>query len=47
MVMRECEAEAILNLVSIFIDDVVEEGKQNEQWFISFLDKLNKLSVSY
>lgn len=45
--MKEYEAEAILNLVNVFIDNVVEDNKQNEQWFISFLDKLNKLSVSY
>ena len=47
--MKEYEkhAEAILDLVNVFIDNVIENNKQNEQWFISFLDELNKLSVSY
>ena len=45
--MKEYEAEAILNLVNVFIDNVAEDNKQNEQWFIDFLDELNKLSVSY
>ena len=45
--MKEYEAEAILDLVNVFIDNVVENNKQNEQWFIDFLDELNKLSVSY
>ena len=45
MLEYEKQAEAILNLVNVFIDNVVEDNKQNEQWFISFLDELNKQSV--
>ena len=41
----EKQAEAILNLVNVFIDNVAEDNKQNEQWFLSFLDKLNEESV--
>ena len=32
---------------STLINTIVEEGKQNEQWFLDYLDNLNKLSVSY
>lgn len=40
-------SKTILLAVESLIEIVAEEGKQNEQWFLDYLDNLNKLSVSY
>ena len=40
-------AEITLLATESLIFFFVEEGKQNEQWFLNYLDDLNKLSVSY
>lgn len=40
-------AEITLLAIESLINTIVEEGKQNEQWFLDYLDNLNKLSVSY
>lgn len=40
-------SETILLAAESLINTIVEEGKQNEQWFLDYLDNLNKLSVSY
>lgn len=40
-------AEITLLATESLINTIVEEGKQNEQWFLDYLDNLNKLSVSY
>ena len=40
-------AEITLLATESLIITIVEEGKQNEQWFLDYLDNLNKLSVSY
>lgn len=40
-------AEVTLLATESLINAIVEEGKQNEQWFLNYLDDLNKLSVSY
>lgn len=40
-------SETILLAAESLIEIVAEEGKQNEQWFLDYLDNLNKLSVSY
>ena len=40
-------SETILLAAESLIEIVAEEGKQNEQWFLDYLDDLNKLSVSY
>lgn len=40
-------SETILLAAESLIEIVVEEGKQNEQWFLDYLDELNRLSVIY
>lgn len=40
-------SETILLAVESLIEIVAEEGKQNEQWFLDYLDELNRLSVIY
>lgn len=35
----------ILEKVEEFIDEVLTYGSSNEQWFLDFLDELNKQSV--
>ena len=38
-------SETILLAAESLIEIVAEEGKQNEQWFLDYLDELNRLSV--
>lgn len=40
-------SETILLAAESLIEIVAEEGKQDEQWFLDYLDELNKLSVLY
>lgn len=40
-------SETILLAAESLIEIVAEEGKQNEQWFLDYLDELNRLSVIY
>lgn len=40
-------ANNILLITESLIEAVKEEGIQNEQWFLDYLDRLNELSVSY
>lgn len=40
-------SETILLAAEFLIEIVAEEGKQNEQWFLDYLDELNRLSVIY
>ena len=40
-------SESILVEAKSLIKMTVEEGEQNEQWFLDYLDELNKLSVLY
>lgn len=40
-------SETILLAAESLIGIVAEEGKQNEQWFLDYLDELNRLSVIY
>lgn len=40
-------AEITLLATESLIEIVAEEGKQNEQWFLDYLDELNRLSVIY
>lgn len=40
-------SETILLAAESLIEIVAEEGRQNEQWFLDYLDELNRLSVSY
>ena len=40
-------SETILLAAESLIEIVAEEGKQNEQWFLDYLDELNRLSVTY
>nr|DAX00515.1 MAG TPA: hypothetical protein [Bacteriophage sp.] len=40
-------SETILLAAESLIEAVAEEGKQNEQWFLDYLDELNRLSVIY
>lgn len=37
----------VLNLVETTVIIGAREGQQNEQWFLDFLDRLNKISVLY
>lgn len=41
------ESDIILSKVRDFIEEVVDKKLQNEQWFLNFLDDLNKLSTSW
>ena len=40
-------SETILLAAESLIEMVAEEGKQQEQWFLDYLDELNRLSVIY
>lgn len=40
-------SETILLAAESLIEIIAEEGKQNEQWFLDYLDELNRLSVIY
>lgn len=40
-------SETILLAAESLIEIVAEEGRQNEQWFLNYLDELNRLSVIY
>ena len=40
-------SETILLAAESLIEIVAEEGRQNEQWFLDYLDELNRLSVVY
>lgn len=40
-------SETILLAAESLIEIVAEKGKQNEQWFLDYLDELNRLSVIY
>lgn len=43
----ESVAKATLVLIETIIEDVEENGRQNEQWFLDYLDRLNELSVTH
>lgn len=43
----ESMAKATLVLIETIIEDVEENGRQNEQWFLDYLDRLNELSVTH
>lgn len=40
-------SETILLAAESLIEIVAEEERQNEQWFLDYLDELNRLSVIY
>ena len=40
-------SETILLAAESLIEVVAKEGKQTEQWFLDYLDELNRLSVIY
>lgn len=41
----ESLARVTLVLIETIIEDIEESGRQNEQWFLDYLDRLNELSV--
>jgi len=43
----ESLAKVVLVLTDTIIKDVEKQGRQNEQWFLDYLDELNRLSVIY
>ena len=43
----ESVAKATLVLIETIIEDVEENERQNEQWFLDYLDRLNELSVTH
>lgn len=43
----ESVAKATLVLIETIIEDIEENGRQNEQWFLDYLDRLNELSVTH
>lgn len=43
----ESLAKVILVLIETIIEDIEESGRQNEQWFLDYLDRLNELSVTH
>lgn len=43
----ESMAKATLVLIETIIEDIEENGRQNEQWFLDYLDRLNELSVTH
>lgn len=43
----ESLAKATLVLIETIIEDIEESGRQNEQWFLDYLDRLNELSVTH
>ena len=40
-------SKTLLLATESLIEVVAKEGKQNEQWFLDYLDELNKQSVRY
>lgn len=38
--------QLLLNSQELIIE-VFKQNKQNEQWFLDYLDELNKLSITY
>lgn len=40
-------SKTLLLATESLIEVVAKEGKQNEQWFLDYLDELNRLSVIY
>lgn len=43
----ESLARVTLVLIETIIEDIEENGRQNEQWFLDYLDRLNELSVTH
>lgn len=43
----ESLAKVTLVLIETIIEDIEESGRQNEQWFLDYLDRLNELSVTH
>lgn len=43
----ESLARVTLVLIETIIEDIEESGRQNEQWFLDYLDRLNELSVTH
>jgi hypothetical protein len=43
----ESLAKVTLVLIETIIEDIEENGRQNEQWFLDYLDRLNELSVTH
>lgn len=41
------DAEQYIKQLKAFIETIAQDNLQNEQWFLNFLDALNKLSVEY
>ena len=41
------DIELILGLTKEFMAKIEKDEYQNEQWFLDFLDELNKLSVKH
>ena len=40
-------ADRLIKDVNTLIGEVIVKKQTNEQWFLDFLDQLNKLSVSF
>lgn len=40
-------AEKTLEDILIIVREAVEKKQENEQWFLDYLDELNKLSIIY
>ena len=40
-------SKTLLLATESLIEVVAKEGEQNEQWFLDYLDELNRLSVIY
>ena len=45
--MMEEKSEKILKEINQLISDAITYKQTNEQWFLNFLDNLNKYSVSF
>lgn len=43
----ESLARVTLVLIETIIEDIEESGRQNEQWFLDYLDRLNELSITH
>lgn len=43
----ESLAKVTLVLIETIIEDIEESGRQNEQWFLDYLDRLNELSITH
>ena len=41
------QSNKILNDINTIINQAIVEKQTNEQWFIDFLDELNKYSISF